>query len=105
MASATPGGAPGYDYDKEFGNNVAHSTARTFQRLRGYTARSPEVKGRTPLARFWQSNCVPGFRGLGFLCVQAGGETCSPGGAKRNPGAGSRGEITDCAKLHPGYGR
>src|SRR4051812_3189027 len=79
MASATPGGAPGYDYDKEFGNNVAHSTARTSQRLRGYTARSPEVKGRTPLARFWQCNCVPGFRRVGFLCVQACGEAaCRP---------------------------
>ena len=44
MASATPGGAPGYDYDKEFGNNIAHSRARTSQRLRGYTARSLEVK-------------------------------------------------------------
>jgi hypothetical protein len=52
MASATPGGAPGYDYDKEFGNNIAHLTARTSQRLRGYTVRSPKVKGRTPLACF-----------------------------------------------------
>src|SRR3954454_20596481 len=67
MASATPGGAPGYDYDKEIGNNVAHSTARTSQRLRGYTARSPEVKGRTTLARFWQCNGVPAFR-RGGIC-------------------------------------
>src|SRR4051812_12199227 len=67
MASATPGGAPGYDYDKEFGNNVTHSTARTSQRLRGYTARSPEVKGRTTLARFWQCNGVPAFR-RGGIC-------------------------------------
>src|SRR5258705_5271710 len=50
MASATPGGAPGYDYDKEFGNNITHLTAQTSQRLRGYTVRSPKVKGRTPLA-------------------------------------------------------
>jgi len=62
MASATPGGAPGYDYDKEFGNNIAHSTSRTSQRLRGYTAQSPEVKGRTPFARFRQCSGVPGIR-------------------------------------------
>jgi hypothetical protein len=31
---AIPGGAPGYDYDKEFGNNIAHFTAYASQRLR-----------------------------------------------------------------------
>ena len=35
MASAIPGGAPGYDYDKEFGNNISHVNAQTSQRLRG----------------------------------------------------------------------
>jgi DNA-binding protein Fis len=35
MASATPGGAPGYDDDKEFGNNVTHLIVQTSQRLRG----------------------------------------------------------------------
>src|SRR6185312_4107377 len=67
MASATPGGALGYDYDKKFGNNIAHSTARTSQRLRGYTARSPEVKGRTLSARFEQCNGVPAVR-RGGIC-------------------------------------
>ena len=67
MASATPGGAPGYDYDKEFGNNITHFAARTSQRLRGYTAPRPEVKGRTPFARFWQCNCVPAVR-RGGIC-------------------------------------
>src|SRR6185312_7423994 len=67
MASATPGGALGYDYDKKFGNNIAHSTARTSQRLRGYTARSPEVKGRTHSARFVQCNGVPAVR-RGGIC-------------------------------------
>ena len=70
MASATPGGAPGYDYDKEFGDNVAHSRSRTSQRLRGYTARSPEVKGRTPFVRFWQCNRVPAIRRVGILRFQ-----------------------------------
>jgi hypothetical protein len=35
MASAIPGGAPGYDDNKEFGNFITHSMARTSQRLRG----------------------------------------------------------------------
>jgi hypothetical protein len=34
MASAIPGGAPGYDDDKEFGNNITHKGDRTSQRLR-----------------------------------------------------------------------
>src|SRR5215207_4162429 len=68
MASATPGGAPGYDYDKEFGNNITHLAARTSQRLRGYTAQPLEVKGRTPLARFSQCNRVPAVRRVGILC-------------------------------------
>ena len=59
MASATPGGAPGYDYDKEFGNNITHLKALTYQRLRRYTARSREVKGRTPITRFSQLSGVP----------------------------------------------
>src|SRR6202043_3817175 len=35
MALAIPGGAPGYDDDKEFGNFITHIGARTSQRLRG----------------------------------------------------------------------
>jgi hypothetical protein len=34
MALAIPGGAPGYDDDKQFGNFIAHIAARTSQRLR-----------------------------------------------------------------------
>src|SRR5882757_5114078 len=62
MASATPGGAPGYDYDKEFGNNIAHLEARTSQRLRGYSRQTPEVKGRRQSARFLEFSRVPGVR-------------------------------------------
>ena len=60
----------GYDYNKEFGDNITHSAARTSQRLRGYTARSPEVKGRTPLAHL---SSVTVFRrfGEGILRVEA----------------------------------
>src|SRR6267154_5567283 len=46
MASATPGGAPGYDDDKQFGNFITHMAARTSQRLRGYSQQASEVKGR-----------------------------------------------------------
>src|SRR5665213_668434 len=35
MALAIPGGAPGCDYDKEFGNNITHFAAQTSRRLRG----------------------------------------------------------------------
>jgi hypothetical protein len=35
MTSAIPGGAPGYDDDKQFGNFITHLTSQTSQRLRG----------------------------------------------------------------------
>src|ERR1700754_5184066 len=59
MASATPGGAPGYDYDGKFGNNITHFAARTSQRLRGYSHRSPKVKGKWRLAPFWTLTGFP----------------------------------------------
>ena len=45
MALAIPGGAPGYDGNKQFGNFITHMTARTSQRLRGYSRPTPKVKG------------------------------------------------------------
>ena len=42
--SATPGGAPGYDDDKELGNNIAHRAARTSQRLREHSGHTGKVK-------------------------------------------------------------
>jgi hypothetical protein len=47
MTSAIPGGAPGYDDDKEFGNNITHLAAQTSQRLRGYSRQPLKVKGRS----------------------------------------------------------
>src|SRR5581483_1705778 len=44
--SATPGDAPGYDDDKEFGNNITHLTVQTSQRLRIHSLRCPNVKLR-----------------------------------------------------------
>jgi hypothetical protein len=44
MALAIPGGAPGYDDDKKFGNFIPHMTARTSQRLRNHTRQGPKVK-------------------------------------------------------------
>jgi hypothetical protein len=45
MALAIPGDAPGYDGDKEFGNNITHKRARAFQRLRNHSDETPDVKG------------------------------------------------------------
>src|SRR5215475_7552633 len=46
--SATPGDAPGYEGDKEFGNNITHLTAQTSQRLREHSHRRPIVKALEP---------------------------------------------------------
>src|SRR5581483_9508795 len=49
--SATPGGAPGYDGNKEFGNNIAHRRALTSQRLREHSDQARKVKAsRSPNA-------------------------------------------------------
>jgi hypothetical protein len=61
MASAIPGGAPGYDDDKEFGNNITHLAARTSQRLRGYSHQPSKVKGSGEAARFSDFSRVPGL--------------------------------------------
>jgi hypothetical protein len=54
MALAIPGGAPGYDDDKEFGNFITHMTTRTSQRLREHSGQTTKVKGRQHEARFPQ---------------------------------------------------
>ena len=43
---AIPGGAPGYDDDKEFGNFITHLTARLPKGCAEHSARSRKVKGR-----------------------------------------------------------
>ena len=63
MASATRGGAPGYDDDKEFGNNIAHLPAQTSQRLRGYSQLTPIVKASCHSRRF--GTRLAGFRPFG----------------------------------------
>ena len=77
MALAIPGGAPGYDYNNKLGNFIAHIVARTSQRLRGYSHRTPEVKGGgfsddfervTRFRAFGEVNLlVPAMRGPTFL--------------------------------------
>jgi len=46
MALAIPGGAPGYDDDKEFGNNITHKADHTSQRLREHSGEPGKVEGR-----------------------------------------------------------
>src|SRR3981081_3256572 len=63
MASAIPGGAPGYDYDKEFGNNIAHFAARASQRLRALYRPNPGSQGKDAQNAILSS--VTGFRPFG----------------------------------------
>src|SRR5437762_8330039 len=44
MALAIPGGAPGYDDDKQLGNFITHIPALTSQRLREHSVQTPDVK-------------------------------------------------------------
>src|SRR5437762_2758263 len=62
MALAIPGGAPGYDDDKEFGNFITHMTARTSRRLRKHSRQTLKVKARGDEALIWS---LAGFRTFG----------------------------------------
>jgi hypothetical protein len=62
MASAIPGGAPGYDDDKQFGNFITHVTAQASQRLREHTAQSLKVKPQREITLNFGFSRVPGIR-------------------------------------------
>jgi hypothetical protein len=46
MASAIPGGAPGYDEDKQFGNNITHAALRLPEGCADHSARTRKVKAK-----------------------------------------------------------
>jgi hypothetical protein len=85
MTSAIPGGAPGYDGDKEFGNNVAHTTHRTSRRLRDHSPQCTKVKARA--GPFRDASNVSGFLPFGerFLMAsfRGAGKTSEPGMTKK----------------------
>jgi hypothetical protein len=62
MALAIPGGAPGYDDDKELGNFITHMTARTSRRLRKHSCQTPKVKARGDEALDLELSRVPDVR-------------------------------------------
>jgi hypothetical protein len=72
---AIPGGAPGYDDDKEFGNFITHMTAQTSQRLREHTAEAPKVK---PRQKSRSISSLAGFIDFGegefWVCSHAGAD-------------------------------
>jgi hypothetical protein len=68
MASAIPGGAPGYDDDKQFGNFVTHFAADTSQRLRDHSVKTPDVKGRRREAQTCSLHRFPHGRESVFGC-------------------------------------
>ncbi len=62
MALAIPGGAPGYDDDKDLGNFITHMTARTSRRLRKDSCQTPKVKARGDEALNLELSGVPYVR-------------------------------------------
>src|SRR6266576_1732690 len=62
MALAIPGGAPGYDEDKHFGNNITHASVRLPKDCANIAARRPMSRDRRRLPRFCQHSGVPAFR-------------------------------------------
>jgi len=59
---AIPGGAPGYDDDKQFGNFITHVTALASQRLREHTAQSLKVNPRAEITLNFEFTRVPSVR-------------------------------------------
>jgi hypothetical protein len=62
MASAIPGGAPGYDDDKELGNFITHIAAQTSRRLRKHSHQTPKVKASRREALELELSGVPDVR-------------------------------------------
>src|SRR4030088_2344463 len=60
MALAIPGGAPGYDDGKQFGNYITHMTARTSQRLREPYRPNLKSQGKATLGAIFRA-----YRGCG----------------------------------------
>src|SRR3954468_16337172 len=62
MALAIPGGAPGYDDDKQLGNFITHIPALTSQRLREHSVQTPDVKAERHKAQDSDFNVLCGVR-------------------------------------------
>jgi hypothetical protein len=67
MALAIPGGVPGYDEDKEFGNNITHVSAQLPKGCATIAARRPMSRECHRLPRFCQLSGVPAIR-RGRIC-------------------------------------
>ena len=63
MASAIPGGAPGYDDDKEFGNFITHIGRSDFPKVARNIAAKPQKSREGGTKRSIQS--LAGFRAFG----------------------------------------
>ena len=63
MAASHPRRVPGYDYDKQFGNNITHLMARTSQRLRDLYLLTLGSQARAATKRSFGS--LAGFRAFG----------------------------------------
>ena len=96
---AIPGGAPGYDDDKQFGNIITHRTAQASQRLREHTAQAPKVKSQAEITLNFEFSGVPGVRRGRILGVQPC-ERRSPGVAaplRTESGSPRHFALTDAA--------
>jgi hypothetical protein len=102
MALAIPGGAPGYDGNKEFGNFITHMAARTSQRLRGYSRPTPEVKGGGAWRDFGR---LTGFRAFGE--GEFGGFSYARAVSVARMSEATSGKVDEgvpgCCFAHPGY--
>jgi hypothetical protein len=74
-ALAIPGGVPGYDDDKEFGNNVSHVVAQLPKGCANIAAKRPMSRDRRRLPRFCHSSRVPDIRREGICDLLPRAET------------------------------
>src|ERR1700692_2985026 len=102
MALAIPGGAPGYDDDKQFGNFITHMAAHTSQRLRVYSRPTPEVKGGTASRGFGR---LTRFRAFGEGVFDGSSHARAVSVARMSAAKSGGGLIyfPGCRFAHPGY--
>jgi hypothetical protein len=84
MALAIPGGVPGYDDDKEFGNNVSHVVAQLPKGCANIAAKRPMSRDRRRLPRFCHSSRVPDIRREGICDLLPRAETGRDAGIRHN---------------------
>src|SRR4051795_11433751 len=99
MASATPGGAPGYDEKKEVGNNITHEGLGLPKGCAEHSGQTRKVKAKPARSTGFELSAVAGVRPAdiaGRLAVSSRPEEQAPASqVLRKPANSAAGAFDD----------